>query len=618
MAVALVALAAWFVPPVAFGARSVSQFGITWTFSADRPVGQFANGDWWVVGPVTITSITPATTNDTSGTMVNPSVGNANGWDTRIKYGTYSEALNIAKSLPVTLQGGNSVMSCVSFTDWASKDNPQMETMAILTVLSSSPATGSFRPPYIGSDKSLRWNVSQLNYNVLRKLAKPTTAPELSVVEGYFERPWIEKEDGWTGRYFHPHLNHPFQNRGAVGTYGREMAHTAADGLLSLQLDYTDAEKKTLLIRMVQAGIDIYGAARAGALWGDGGGHNQGRKMVMLLAGAVLGDAAILEYADAGKHKIFQEDLQTFYVSQADINRTHTGVNGAEVGEYTAADLNMPEWGTNHHHQPVYDNRLWTCPYRTVAGPCTLGHILTANLMGVQDLWNYPAAFDYYERFYGVEKGNVSTGTNSIQPFVADMWSLHWDGSGSESGSGGAVVVAGFNIGDKISLIKTTNVRVSGSLSAELLDTHQVGLTGTIIAGPVYADNITWWQVDYDGDTDGWSGGDNFQYSGGTPVEGGFSLGDQIRLIKVTNVRDGASLSSELLGTHAKYVPGIIVGGPIEADDIIWWRVDYFEFKDADTGDLSQNSLDGWSGEDNFEVPTAPSSPTKESLEFIE
>ncbi|MGD7651640.1 MAG: hypothetical protein ACQCXQ_00395 [Verrucomicrobiales bacterium] len=409
----------------AVGADSVSQFGITWEFSADHEVGQFANGDWWVVGPVTITSITPATANETNGTMVNPSVDNANGWDSRIKYGEYSSGLNLAKSLPAIVQPGSSVMSCVSFEDQATLDNPQLETIAVLTVLASAASAGDFRPPYIGSDKALNWNVSQLDFAKLRKLEKPQSAPDLAVVEGYFERPWIEKEDGWTGRYFHPFKNHPFQNRGTVGTYGREMAHTAADGLLSLQLDYRDAEKTTLLVRMVQAGIDIYGAARDGAVWGDGGGHNQGRKMVLLLAGAVLWDEAILEYADAAQHKIFQEDLQTFYVTADDVARVHVGVGGFFVDEYERRDIGMPEWGTNHHHQPKFDNRRWDGPYRLVAGPCTLGHVLTARLMGLESEWNHQAAFDYYDRFYEMESENVSVLTNSIQPFVAEMWNLH-------------------------------------------------------------------------------------------------------------------------------------------------------------------------------------------------
>ena len=39
--------------------ESVSQYGITWTFDKPARVGQFINGDWYVVGPVTIKAITP-------------------------------------------------------------------------------------------------------------------------------------------------------------------------------------------------------------------------------------------------------------------------------------------------------------------------------------------------------------------------------------------------------------------------------------------------------------------------------------------------------------------------------------------------------------------------------
>ncbi len=39
--------------------ESVSQYGITWTFEKPARVGQFVNGDWYVVGPVTIKAIDP-------------------------------------------------------------------------------------------------------------------------------------------------------------------------------------------------------------------------------------------------------------------------------------------------------------------------------------------------------------------------------------------------------------------------------------------------------------------------------------------------------------------------------------------------------------------------------
>ena len=39
---------------------SVSQWGITWTFDKPARVGQFVNGDFYVVGPVTVVKIDPA------------------------------------------------------------------------------------------------------------------------------------------------------------------------------------------------------------------------------------------------------------------------------------------------------------------------------------------------------------------------------------------------------------------------------------------------------------------------------------------------------------------------------------------------------------------------------
>jgi hypothetical protein len=40
-------------------ARVLQQFAITWTFDTDYPVGQVANRDFWVVGPVKIVGIDP-------------------------------------------------------------------------------------------------------------------------------------------------------------------------------------------------------------------------------------------------------------------------------------------------------------------------------------------------------------------------------------------------------------------------------------------------------------------------------------------------------------------------------------------------------------------------------
>jgi len=40
-------------------AREVPQYGITWQFDRPHTVGRFVTGDYWVIGPVTVVSVTP-------------------------------------------------------------------------------------------------------------------------------------------------------------------------------------------------------------------------------------------------------------------------------------------------------------------------------------------------------------------------------------------------------------------------------------------------------------------------------------------------------------------------------------------------------------------------------
>ncbi len=399
-------------------ATSVTQFGITWSFDRDYPSGQFANGDHWVVGPVKITSISPRSTTSGGvtmhGSMINPAVNSTQGYDSRIRNNAFVATLNAARSFPFVVQPGSSLVSSKSYTTWASGDKPQLETLAILTVLDRAAPAGSFRPPPVGADKTLKWNKSQLDYSKLRSLPVVANTPSLASVEALFEKPWNEQTTTWVGRYMHAGGNQP--------TYGREIAHAAAQGLLSLQLNYTPAQKEKLLVRMVQYGIDIYGAARNGGFWPAGGGHNQGRKMPMLLAGAVLNDSEILAQADARKNFRFQEDRQVWYVTQADVGRTLYTADGRPRETYIASDVGLAEWGEQHAEDPRRDGRNWSAYYRTVAGASIVGHVLTARLMGLQSAWNWPATFDYYDRYWAVENGNASNGANSIQLQVASMW----------------------------------------------------------------------------------------------------------------------------------------------------------------------------------------------------
>jgi hypothetical protein len=161
-------------------ASSVSQYGITWQFDHSYTVGQFANGDWWVLGPVTITSITPAyrtrdfwdyTTAKTKGVVfkkingwqVNPtSLGNQGFDETNFEFDS-----TLVPDLPYLALPGQSIVKAISDTNPAHRANTPgpdpvtgdpspLWTAAVLTVVGAVPPdSGStvFRPPYVDANK---------------------------------------------------------------------------------------------------------------------------------------------------------------------------------------------------------------------------------------------------------------------------------------------------------------------------------------------------------------------------------------------------------------------------------------------------------------------------------
>ncbi|WP_269540713.1 hypothetical protein [Cerasicoccus fimbriatus] len=401
-------------------AQSVSQFGVTWTFEKPYEVGHFANGDWWVVGPVTITDITPKTENNQNGSMINPGLNGAQGFDDRIQRSTYEPALNIATQLPYAVTEPSSILSSISLVPDTTRDNPQMDTIAILTVLNEAPPQGSFRPPYQGTDKSIPGNVSTLDFDKLGKYPSAEYADMPSKLATTFERPYIELNLSWTGRYMHPKNNQP--------PYGREIAQRLGHGLLALQIDAPDNEKRELLIDLVQVGVDIYGAARLGGKWSADGGHNQGRKLPLILAGVMLQNPDILQYADGEVFTIFQEDQQTFYVTQEDVDRPRKQPRNdgrPRMEPYTVEMIGMPEWGIRHYNEPEKSGSNWNATYRQVSGAPTTTHVLAAKLMGVEEIWNWPAIFDYYTTRYWPAERSENRGVNSPSKFTRAMWEAH-------------------------------------------------------------------------------------------------------------------------------------------------------------------------------------------------
>ncbi len=341
-------------------AETINQFGITWTFDKEYPCGQFANGDWWVVGPAVVTEISPGLADGMNGSMANPMPAHEQGYDSRAW--NYNPKLSV--QTPFEMDVNVSVVSTISNADTGSRKLNEVKTAAVLTCLAEVPPVGTFRPPYCGTHKPLH-NVSQLKRELLPSVAPVAGATTLSEAERWFERPWLSHLNHYKSQDIHPADNMP--------GYGREVAKQTGDAALLLTLDIPD--KETLLIRFVQYGIDNFGIFNSGGFWPHNGGHQLGRKWPILFAGMMLEDEAMSRIGSdprKGRELTFQEDDQTFYVTQAEVDATHDPRWGPTHPRhpvmtlpYEQRNIGLPEWGILHVGKPSADNmHLTGIPYR--------------------------------------------------------------------------------------------------------------------------------------------------------------------------------------------------------------------------------------------------------------
>ena len=442
-----------------FAATSASQNGITWTWTENRTTGQFVNGEWWVIGPITLTNINPGATTvsgyDVNGSMINPSTINTQGLDNRSILSSqkvssgYSSSLNIAKSLPRSVANNSSILS-VRYDptyDGTDANKEAFITCAVLTVLATAPPADAFRPSYFGTTKRI-FTESQLNYNVLNKKAPTSGAvTPMSQAGGEIGNVLIDLigEGSPEGARQLKAVDFP--------SYGREIAIKLNQAALSLQLNYTDAQKRDLVIEMVQMGIDAYGGVKSNFTWNCDGGHRMGRKIAMFIAAMMLNDADMLTQCDALSHlgrllpgesnaddpnaktdtDSFQEGQQHFYVDQATIDANST---------FSQGDLGIPEWGfkgwTGVRGNTSYvNNGNWTNGYRRMNAASNTTVVLVVHLMGGESIWNDDAMFDYItDRAYPQYAPLHGGGVNFIPNFTWSMWEAYYgDGGPTQTGS---------------------------------------------------------------------------------------------------------------------------------------------------------------------------------------
>lgn len=410
-----------------FAGTSVTHYGITWTFSADRPTGTFANGEPWVLGPVTVTNITPNPSQSVvgvqNGSMKNPVPGAKHGFDSNpvtMPSTSYDPALNVALSLPITLAGGDNLVSAITVNSYPNF----FDTVCVLTVVSTTPPAGSFRPAPYGKDHPIRWNKSQVNFSVLQNLTAVADAPSKAYIEAKLPAlPWWEWSSNFSGNLLSPWRNLSAGNGGdgKPSTYGREIAGKWGEVGLWLNLNNTQADKEKALIQTIQCGIDIWSYATNGGGYYHDGGHKCGRKLPVLIAAVALNDPTLLAFVKSPD--VFQEDTQTFIVKDSDVGRA---VVSPKV-TYDKSHVGMAEWGVRHRWEPNQDDSRWAAEftsYRHVVWPAMAGPVLAAELMGRKTEWGHPAIFTYNERYVAL------SGLSGFS-FTRNMWNAYKSGSGN-------------------------------------------------------------------------------------------------------------------------------------------------------------------------------------------
>lgn len=226
--------------------------GISWDISGTATVGVYVDGSPWVLGPTTITG-----TNANGGSVLDLSVGEPQPFDPNSD--TYSSGVDVV--WPVTLSGDNSIITTTSGINGVSG-------MAILTVVTSVPAVGSFRPaPYAGST-DLGLNASDVTTSTFASLVDSSGDMFLDRNSTRVETYSYRLDDVW---YYG---DSDVSGGGVKKPRPLQMPSTDAAASIvfheaALLLHSSDSDKDLLAIPMAQQCIDMIGSIESAQASGN-------------------------------------------------------------------------------------------------------------------------------------------------------------------------------------------------------------------------------------------------------------------------------------------------------------------------------------------------------------
>jgi len=437
--------------------QALSQWGITWTFEKPARVGQFINGDFYVVGPVTVTAIDPKPLYGSqipeseldsrdlehpvehrvrNGFMLNPPARMEVAYDSGVRNWFRPELI---QKLPVQMVPGDSLVSTISMPKglvlkpqlWESvergvEDSTPVRTAAVLTCVEKPLAPDAFRPAFCDREARIYYS-RDLKRDMLPTAPAPRSAPDIRLHVRFTERPWVGT--GFFG------FEGPVEN---MPQYGRDYARVSGLNALLLCTDIKPEQKEPLLVNFVQAGIDLGGMIRSGHPgWEGFGGHGSGRKLPIVFAGLLLGDEELANINRSFPKASFGEDEQTAY------GDAWTGAKVVFTG-HRAIDqetgIARPSTGPYEQKRPAdwtRGDRMSESYRRCCTSAAWIPQALALRMMKAEKAWNHDPFLDYCDRWMyedetealkaleeeaGIRQPDWAKEGTAWEAFVNDMW----------------------------------------------------------------------------------------------------------------------------------------------------------------------------------------------------
>jgi len=414
--------------------ETVTRDGVTWTFDKPARVGRFVNGDFYVVGQVTVVKIDPPplwgeevkdindyekekkrTTAELirNGSLLNPEPNLAlTNFDSRSR--NFTPKLRIRP--PIAMQPGDVLVSTISEEKGhsVSGGTSPVGSASLLTCLREPVSADAFRPSY-GDRGQTIYLARNLRRDLLLKLPVPPKPPDHKRLARDLATPWLEISYYGIGatRYQRP--------------YGRALCQAGVETTLSLLLDYPPEEKEPLLLGYVQYAIDVYGLIKNGHEgWIGDGGWGAGRKWPIVFAGLMLDEPDMQAVSRKFPKAVLAEDHQVYY------DDCWTGARVCFAFDNKNGRRGVDAWGAYEHWHPSRWDSMHGQYYRCdMTGSTWVGQALMIHLLRAEKAWDGEVFLDYCDRWmYEPDPGFGTWGKQGEGYRVGGAWTWFnplWD-----------------------------------------------------------------------------------------------------------------------------------------------------------------------------------------------